>query len=186
MKQKIMIDMDDVIVNQDGWIGLVNKFLNTSYTIDDVDGYYIQDLVPDNLKNDFTNFFINKNVYDYSGIYDDAIDVIKKLNDKYDVYICSAYVFRDHLLYSADSLKYKFEFLVKYFSFIKPDNIIFSSNKKIINCDIKIDDKISNLENAKIKLLYKAYHNKNADKDKLKQNNIIMVNNWKEIEKILL
>ena len=186
MKKRIMIDLDDVIVNQDGWIRLVNEFLKTNFTIDDVKGYYIQDLVPPELKDEFTKFFISKNVYDYGNVHKDCIDVIKKLNDKYDVYVCSAYEFRDNLLYCADSLKYKFEFLIKNFPFLNIKNILFSNDKSIIDCDIKIDDKLSNLEGAETKILYLAYHNKNIDRELLNKNNVIVVKNWKDIEKILL
>ena len=39
---------------------------------------------------------------------------------------------------------------------------------------------------AEIKLLFTAYHNVNITDEELKAKNLIRVNNWKEIEKILL
>lgn len=186
MKKKIMIDMDDVLVNQDGWLYLVNTFLNSNYKIDDVKGYYIQDLVPKNKKDEFTKYFISKNVYDYCKLYDDSIKVIEKLSKKYDIYITTAYVFRDDILYSANSLKYKFEFLVKNFPFLDPNKFIFMSDKKLLNVDIKIDDKLSNLDNADVKLLFTAYHNKDINSKELSNSGIVRVNSWKDIEKLLL
>lgn len=183
---KIMIDIDDTIVNEDGWLYLVNSFLKTNYTIDDVDGYYIQDLVPKEKKEEFTKYFVTKNTYDYAGIFPNCVDVIKKLNEKHDVYICSTYIFRDDLDYSGKALKYKYDFLRKNFSFMDPNKFAFLTNKEIFDCEVKIDDKINNLTNAKIKLLYTAYHNKNISDEELKKQNIIRVNNWKDIEKILL
>ena len=41
-------------------------------------------------------------------------------------------------------------------------------------------------EDAEIKLLFTAYHNVNITDEELKAKNLIRVNNWKEIEKILL
>lgn len=184
--KRIIIDLDDVIVNQDGWLYVVNEFLNTNYTIDDVKGYYIQDLVPEEKKKEFTKFFVKYDTYKYSGIFENAVNVIKKLNEKYEIYICSAYVFRDDYLYSADALKYKFEFLYKNFPFIDPNRFIFHTNKSIINCDIRIDDKVDNLKNAETKLLYTAYHNKNISDKELEEKGITRVNNWIDIEKILL
>ena len=70
--------------------------------------------------------------------------------------------------------------------FIPPHNYIFTADKSIINCDIKIDDKIKNIEGAKTKLLFTAWHNKELTDEDLKLENIIRVNNWKEIEEILL
>ena len=173
MKKKLMIDIDDVIVNQDGWIYLVNSFLGTNYTIDDVRGYYIQDLIP-------------KHVYDYGKINNDCINVLKELSEKYDVYICSAYIYRDDISFSAKLLKYKFEFLYKNFSFLNPSHFIFCDNKSILNFDIKIDDKLDNLIGAETKILYTAYHNKNISDEKLKESNIVRVNNWIDIKNILL
>ena len=67
------------------------------------------------------------------------------------------------------------------------DNYIFTTNKEIINCDIKIDDKLSNLSgNAQMKMLFTAYHNKELTDKELEKNGVIRVNGWKDIEKILL
>lgn len=182
----VMIDIDDTITNQDNWIYLVNDFLKSNYTIDDVEGYNIQDLVPENKKKEFIKYFNDKNIYDYCKIYDDCIEVIKKLNSKYDVYICSSYLFPDNIIYSAKLLKDKFEFLYKVFPFINPKNFIFCNYKSFLNFDIKIDDSINHLENAEVKLLYTAYHNKSMSDKLLLENNVKRVNNWKEIENILL
>ena len=184
--KRVLIDIDDVITNQDGWLHIVNDFLNTNYNIDDVKGYYIQDLVPKDKKEEFTQFFITQNTYEYSKINDNCIEVIKELNDKYEVYICSTYIFRDDLMYSGDALKYKFEFLVKNFQFMDANRFTFHTNKSIINCDIKIDDKMENLENASTKILYTAYHNKIISDEELNKQNIIRANNWNDIRKILL
>lgn len=184
--KKIIIDIDDVISDYSGYLGLVNEFLKTDYKIEDVRGYYIQDLVPENQKEDFIQFFVTQNIYDHSSIFPDCIEIIKKLNERYDVYICSAYVFRDNLEYSADSLKYKFQFLTKNLPFLDPHNFMFLTKKEILNCDIKIDDKIENLRNAETKLLFNAYHNQSISEEELKAQNVIRVNNWLEIANILL
>ena len=70
--------------------------------------------------------------------------------------------------------------------FIEPRNYIFTADKSIINCDIKIDDRIDNLDGAKTKILFTAWHNKNISKDELNNKGIKRANNWKEIENIFL
>lgn len=184
--ERIMIDMDDVICDG-GFLELVNQFLNTNYKKEDITTYYIQDLIPKERYPEWIEFFNSKNVYDYVEFLEDAYEVMEKLSEKYELYVCSSYIFRDSAEYSANNLKNKFEWLYKNIPFIKPENYIFTSNKGIIDCHIKIDDKLSNLSgNAKQKLLFTAYHNKDISDKELEEVKVKRVNDWKEIEKLLL
>lgn len=184
--KKLMIDMDDVICGG-GFLKMINEFLNSNYTENDIKSYYIQDIIPKDRMEEWKKYFENKNVYEYTFLLPDAYETMKKLSKKYELYIVTAYVFRDDETKSAGLLKNKFNYLIKEFPFIRPQQYIFTSNKEIINCEIKIDDKESNLSgNAETKLLFTSYHNKNITDEDLKKNNIIRVNNWKDIEKILL
>ena len=184
--ERIMIDMDDVICDG-GFLALVNQFLNSDYKKDDIKTYYIQDLIPKERYKEWTEFFNRKNVYEYVEFLKDAYEVMENLSKKYELYICSSYIFRDNEEYSAKNLMNKFEWLYKNIPFIPPENYIFTSNKEIIDCQIKIDDKLSNLSgNAQKKLLFTAYHNKDITDEELKNNGARRVESWKEIEKILL
>lgn len=184
--KKVMIDLDDVICS-DGFLGLVNKFLNTNYIREEIQGYYIQDLIPNDKMNEWIKYFSDNNTYDYSELLPDAYEVIKKLNLKYDVYIASAYVYRDDNSISGKPLNDKFNYLYKNLPFLKPEKFIFINNKEILHCEIKIDDKLENLKgNAEMKLLFSTFYNNNITDEELKKENTIRVNNWKEIEKILL
>ncbi len=186
MKKRIMIDLDDVIVDQSGWIKVINDYLNSNHTIDDVKGYYIQDLVPEEKMNEYTKYFITQNIYDYCNLNKNCYEVLKELNEVYDVYICSAYVYKDDVSFSAKFLEHKFNFLYKNLPFLDPKKFIFSDDKKVIECDIKIDDKIDNLENANTKILFTCYHNKKISDEKLEENDVIRVYSWDDIKKILL
>lgn len=177
--------MDDVICDG-GYLSLVNQFLETDYQIEEIKTYYIQDLIPKEKYPQWSEFYNTKNVYDYSVMLPYAYEVLETLSKKYEIYITTAYIFRDNEEYSAKNLKNKFEYLYKNIPFISPNNYIFTTNKEIIDCDIKIDDKLSNLKGkAETKLLFTAYHNKQVTEEELKQNGAIRVNGWKEIEKIL-
>jgi len=184
--KKIMIDMDDVICDG-GFLSLVNEFLKTDYKIENIKTYYIQDVIPKERYKEWSEFFNTKNLYDYVQMLPDAYEVMERLSKKYELYIGTAYIFRDNEEYSANNLKNKFKWLHENLPFISPHNYIFTTNKEIINCEIKIDDKLSNLEgNAQIKLLFSAYHNMEISDEELRQNDVIRVNGWKDIEKILL
>ncbi|MGN1326832.1 MAG: hypothetical protein ACI4VQ_01940 [Clostridia bacterium] len=184
--KKIMIDMDDVICGG-GFLKLVNDFLGTNYAEKDLKTYYIQDLIPKERMEEWKIFFQNKNVYAYTFLLPDAYRVMEKLSQKYELYIVTAYIFRDEPEKSADNLKNKFNYLIKELPFIKPEQYIFTTNKSIVQCDIKIDDRPSNLQgNAEMKLMFDAYHNREISDLELEKDGIIRVNGWKHIEEILL
>lgn len=167
--KKIMIDMDDVICTG-GFIALVNKFLNSNYKLEDCKNYYIQDLIPQDKMEKWSKFFEENDLYNEVYLLPKAYDVIEKLNKKYEVYISTAYIFRDKEEISGQVLKNKFNYLYKTLPFIKPYQYIFINNKCLLDCDIIIDDKLSNLQGkAKIKILFPAYHNKNIDRKQLKR-----------------
>lgn len=183
--KKLIIDMDDVICERN-FIDMVNDFLGSNYTQEEIGSYYINDIIPKEKEKEWINFFANNNVYEYGMQCENAVEIIKKLNNIYDIYIVSAYAFRDDESLSGKCLKDKFDYLYKNLPFIEPKKYIFANNKEIIKADIRIDDSIKNLEgDADIKLLYTAYHNKSISDKELEEKNIIRVNNWNDIYKII-
>lgn len=184
-KKTVMIDMDDVMVSG-GLLKLINKFLNTNYVESDFKDFYMQDIIPKERKREFFDYFFRNNVYDYCNINPNAIEVIEKLTKKYDVYIGTSYIFKEYPKECSIILKNKFEFLIKYFPFLNPYNFIFVGNKSVINCDIRIDDRLDNVVAASTKILYSAYHNKDLSEEYLTDLGVKRANNWLDIEKILL
>lgn len=181
---RIMIDMDEVLIT-DTLLGIMSDFTGQDFNLDDARGYYLQDLLEDK-KDDFFEYFKGVNMYEKAKLLDDVFEVVKMLNDKYEVYICTAYVWPEMVKESGNVLKHKYDFLYETLPFIHPNQYIFASNKEIIDCDVKIDDKLQNLKGAKLKLLYTAYHNKDVSDEELKKENIIRVDNWLDIKRILL
>lgn len=184
--KKIAIDMDDVICDG-GFLHLVNQFLGTKYTTHDVKGYYMQDLIPKEKMEDWKKFYIKYNLYDYVDFLDNAYEVMEKLSNYYELYILTAYVHRDVPEFSGEILKQKYDWLYKELPFISPNNYIFTNDKSIINCDIRIDDKLSNLMGtAETKILFDSYHNKSHTTEELKNLGVIRAKGWKDIEKLLI
>jgi len=73
-----MIDMDEVIVDKRS-LKVANDYLGTNYTLDNIKGFYIQNIIPKEQQEDFWDFFFSKNVYDYAEILPNAYEVMEEL-----------------------------------------------------------------------------------------------------------
>lgn len=191
-KKDLLLDVDEVICFS-GYLEAVNDFLNTNYNIDDFDCYYIDEkVIPKERFKEFNEYISKRNLYDYTSFLPGAIETIKKLNEKYEIYICSACLNTFDLDNSGIQFKNKYDFLRKNLPFINPQKFILTSSKNMVKADIQIDDYLPNFDNdTKLKILFPSYHNKNIDDEILKEKNIIRAGydwktGWKEISKILL
>ena len=191
-KKDLLLDVDEVICFS-GYLEAVNDFLNTNYNIDDFDCYYIDEkVIPKERFKEFNEYISKRNLYDYTSFLPGAIETIKKLNEKYEIYICSACLNTFDLDNSGIQFKNKYDFLRKNLPFINPQKFILTSSKNMVKADIQIDDYLPNFDNdTKLKILFPSYHNKNIDNEILKEKNIIRAGydwktGWQEISKILL
>ena len=185
MKKKIMVDMDDVICGG-GFMGIINEFLGTNYTETDVPGYYVQDLIPKEKLNDFFDYFLSKNMYDYCQLEPGAVENLFELNDFFDIFIGTSYLIPKIEERSGIVLLHKFNYLREHLPFINPRNIAFICNKDIIQCYAKIDDRIENLKRARRKLLYSSYHNVYLEDVFLEKKGIERACGWPDVKKKLL
>lgn len=181
----IMVDMDNVIT--DGMFhDYIEKFYNTKIDSTEIKSYYyVQELTKDR-KEEFWQYVSDKNFYLNALLFDGCYEVLEKLNRKYDVYIVTSYLWKETIDLSGNNLKNKYYYLREMLPFIKPEKYIFTTNKNIMNFDIRIDDKINNLDGSDTKLLFSAWHNRDVREEELKRDKIVRVNNWFDIEKILL
>jgi len=107
---------------------------------------------------------------------ENAVDVLKILNEKYELFIVSA------AMEFPTSLPEKHDWLAEHFPFIRWQQIVFLGSKTIVQGDIMIDDHYKNLDYFKGQtILFTQPHNEGHD-DK----GHTRVANWKDIEKILL
>jgi 5'(3')-deoxyribonucleotidase len=184
--KKLVIDMDDVITCYN-FEKTLKKYLGYEYDFSNFTGYRMQDVLGDDKPN-FFNWLKDQNYYEEAELSANCYEVIKDLNEIYELYILTDYVWPEKEIhpYLGEFINDKYNFLYKKLDFLKPNQFIFSANKKIVKADIKIDDKITNLIGAKTKLMYTAYHNKNITDEELKKKKVIRVNNWLDIEKVLV
>lgn len=179
-----MVDMDDVLTCG-CFMKILEDFLGRKVQKSEIKGYYIQDILGDK-KKEFFDKFKDIDMYKDASLLPDCYEVLKELSSHYTIYICTDYIWREIPEYAGRNLENKYNFLYKKLDFINPRNFIFAADKSVINCDIKIDDKIDNIEGASQKLLFTAYHNRDISDEDLKSQDIIRVDNWKEIGYILL
>ncbi len=184
--KKILIDMDDTLL-EDCYIEVVNHYLKTHYTYKDCDGYWVDNLVPQEQLKEYLQYFYNQiDIYTFGHVKENAIEVIRNLSKQYEIFICSAYIDSRDLENCSKILLYKHKWLTKNLPFVNPENFIFTNRKDLIPVDVIIDDKLKNLASGKTKLLMNAYHNQNISEQELASQKIIRVHNWKEIEHLLL
>ena len=187
-KKTIMIDMDEVIV-----VGRFSDYLVEflgNVNFDNLHTQNRQDLIKGR-EEKFRKIYKYKNLYkDDNGNYiaplPNCVNVIKKLNEGFNIYIVTSFIWKENIIDAATNLKNKFEYLNYWFPFIDTNKFIFMTDKTKINYDIGIDDRISNLENCNKKLLFTEFRNKNVTKEELENIGIKRVNNWLEEEKEIL
>lgn len=183
--KKILIDIDEVICYT-SFIDRINEFKNTNYKLEDFKNYYIDDILEEDEREKFYDFYLAHDVYANVQMVDKSVESIKKLSEKYEIYLYSACVMFNRERQSGKLFADKYNFIMRELPFIKPANIIFTNTKNMFVGDIQIDDKLKNLIGpTKTKLLFTAYHNKELTDEELEKNNVIRVNNWDEVLEFL-
>lgn len=174
-KKKLFLDMDDVMSDTgQAILDLYNCHFKTSHTRagiihtnlweEEVFDKYMT--IRDQLHK--PGFFANLKVMD------GAVEVVRELNDKYDVFIASA------AMEFPNSLKEKHDWLGEHFPFIHWKNMILCGDKGILKGDILIDDHLKNLSVFEGQtLLFDAIHNQKTEGHQ-------RVKSWKEVGEILL
>ncbi len=186
--KKIMIDLDETICSP-AYLEEVNKYLGTNYKYEDINTYFVEDIMEDDQKEKFLDYFYqNVNAYENATPIKDAIKTIEELNKEFDIYIVSAFIDKRRLEQSSVMARFKYLWIIKNMPFIDPKKIILTSAKDIIMCDIKIDDKVGNLKKGygQTKLLLDHLHNRKYSFEELEKYGIKRVYNWEQIKDIII
>lgn len=170
MKKRVLVDMDGVLANvYEQFIRFEFEESGKKYIAEEAKGVDEVQAFPNGLKHvNQVGFFRTVPVMD------NAIEGLKYLNEKYEVFIVSA------AMEFPNSLKDKYDWLGEFFPFIKWQQIIFCGSKQAVFGDVMIDDHPKNLDyfNGK-RIIFSQPHNEG------KNNNYIRMTNWKEIFDIL-
>lgn len=179
--KRLMVDMDDVITFG-GFFRSVCKFLGEDIDINTVNTYFLQELLGDR-KDEFWKSVEDENFYQDLPLMDGCYEVLEKLNKHFDIYIVTAYLWDGIPDVSGKNLKNKYHYLKENLPFIDPSKYIFTTNKSIIDFDIRIDDRLHNLDGAETKILFDQWHNRNIGEDELV--GVDRVYNWYDIYNLL-
>lgn len=183
----LLIDFDDTIISSFE-LPLMNQFLQTRYIEADFSNY-IQEKLPKDKADAFYDYLSSHDIYADSNVhfFENAVDVLKELNKKYKLFLCSDYTFWERPWASDHFFLCKFNALKRNLNFISPLQHVFLKEKSLLCADIMIDDRPENFgENIKQKLLFTSYHNERLSDDELRKKGMVRVNNWTEIAQLLL
>jgi 5'(3')-deoxyribonucleotidase len=153
-KLRIAIDMDEVIADPIAkFIDIYQREHGYTYTLEQMKGKEFRDLLPEELSHTLREYINRKGFFRDLELIPGSQQVLKALQEKYDVFIVSA------ATEFPNSLEDKFHWLADHFPFISWTNIIFCGYK-IVNTDIMIDDRIRNFIGFEgRKLLFTSPHN---------------------------
>lgn len=158
MKKSIAIDMDQVLANLFKKLTVVcNEQFGTNYTEAEFLLTSPNDLSEEENKKFFErlnepDFFRDLEVLD-----EQAIDVVKELQERFEVYIATA------AMDVPGSFNAKYEWLREHMPFLKTENIVFCGNKAVIHADYLIDDSSRQLRAfSGTGLLYAMPYNENV------------------------
>lgn len=192
MKKTIILDVDEVICFG-GFLNAVNDFLGTNYVIDDFTDYYIDEAcIPKDRMAEFNEFIQGRDMYKNALMLPNAIETIKDLNEKYEIFILSSCVNPFDVEGSGRLFQDKYNFLRSILPFLNPKNIILTSAKHMFKADIQIDDLITNFsDDVGMKILFPSYHNKDVNDEDLEKCGAIRAgfdwrDGWNNIRDILL
>jgi 5'(3')-deoxyribonucleotidase len=166
---RIAIDMDEVLADPIyKFIQLYNRDYGVPLDLVLEPGNEIYQHVPEHAKDKWFEYINEKGFFRDLKPLEGSVEAVKKLQEKYDVYIVSAAMeFRN-------SLVDKYDWLAEYFPFITWKNIMFCGDK-IVDVDVMIDDRVKNFVGFKgRKLLFTSPHN-------LLLTGYERVNNWQEV-----
>ena len=173
--QRIILDMDNVMAEiNPQYVTYFKKTYGEDLVLEELIAHQKNGTFPDYSRLhkllEIPGFFRNLPVMA------DATEVVKNLNEKYELFIVSA------AMEYPQALNEKLDWLEEHFPFIQSKQIAFTGSKKFVCGDIMIDDKVSNLNHFTGKKLLFTHPNNLKYID----SQYIRVNNWKEVANILL
>ncbi|MEG0473802.1 MAG: 5'-3'-deoxyribonucleotidase [Solibacillus sp.] len=170
MKKSIAIDMDQVLADfYKKLCATYNKNFGTSFTNEEFLLTTQRDLPKEDGKKLFE--LINEPDYfrDLELLDPDAIEVIKELQEHYEIYIATA------AMDVPGSFNAKYDWLMQYLPFLKTQNIVFCGNKAVIHTDYLIDDSPEQLVAFKgTGIMYAMPYNATVE-------GFERVNNWQDV-----
>jgi len=173
-KPRVAIDMDEVLADtHHKFLTLYHRDYGIAMDIHQEPGKELHENLPERINGQWKVYINEKGFFRDIPPMKDAVEVVRALQDRYNVYVVSAAMeFRN-------SLEDKFDWLEEHFPFIPWTNILFTG-EKIVSADVMIDDRIKNLARFEgRKILFTSPHN-------LLITGYERADNWREVAELLL
>lgn len=173
--ERIIIDMDEVIADPMG--DMVSWYEKTHGLKVDYDqmkeGSWVRGF-PEQHRKIVLERLYSEGFFRNLPVMDDAQDVLKEMNKRYEIFIVSAAV------EFPNSLKDKHDWLLEHFPFFTWRQLVLCGDKRMIHGDYMIDDHVRNLVHFPgKKYLYAAFHNREVE-------GYDRIHHWKEAAAIFL
>lgn len=177
----IALDVDNVCVDTTACV-LAQHYADTGekLTLDDIKGYYIENYVGDDYKDDFYLIFYKKEMWKRVKVLPYCIEVVKRLHEQgHQIFFVTAT--------EPQNVAKKSRFLQRTFPFLDiRKRLITTHNKQMIVCDILVDDCIDNVLNADYTSILLDYPwNSTAIFDEAEYDNIYRVFDWLQVEPMI-
>ena len=176
---RIAIDFDETLFPTiEKVIEIYNKRKNASLDISQITTYNLYDCFPADVADELISLFVDKATYNSLQPYKGSIKAVQSLVHKgHEVIIATATDVRN--------LEWKEKLLQRYFPFIPKENLIRIHNKKLLNIDVLIEDKLDNLTQATFAERVCFNQKWNIDKYADFAYNIYRINNWSEMANVI-
>ena len=171
---RILIDMDEVMADAIArFLEWYERDFGVRFTKEQLAGTKLSEVVTEKHRSIVKGYPHQKGFFTALPLIPRSQEVIKKLNDRYDIYIVSAAMEFKY------SLEEKYEWLDEHFPFVHWKRRIFCGHKHVIKGDVLIDDHDFNLSTFEGRcIMFTAPHN-------LHETKYERMNNWLEAEKLL-
>ena len=175
----IALDCDNVITNTTACV-LAQHYADTGekLTLDDIKGYYIENYVGDDYKDDFHLIFFKKEMWKRVQVLPHCVEVVKRLHDKgNEIYFVTST--------ETQNVTKKARFLQRTFPFLDIRKCLITTHcKQMIGVDILIDDYEMNLINGSYFGILMDYP-WNRNFDDASDDKIYRVFDWTQVEPMI-
>ena len=176
---QIAIDFDSTLFpTMEKVIEIYNKKNNASIDLSQITAYNLYDCFGEDVADELISLFVDKTTYNSLQPYKGSVKAIQSLvNRGHEIFVATATDIRN--------LEWKEKLLQRYFPFIPKENLIRIHNKKLLNVDVLVEDKLDNLTQTLFAERVCFNQPWNVDKDTDYAYNIYRINNWGEINNVI-
>jgi 5'(3')-deoxyribonucleotidase len=136
---RIAIDFDETLFGTlEKVLEIYNKTHEAQVSMYDITTYNLYECLDHAVADELIGLFVEKSVYNNLQPYKGSVKAVKSLVEQgHEVYVATSSDIRN--------MEWKERLLQRYFPFIPKENLIRIHNKKLLNVDILVEDKLDNL-----------------------------------------